>query len=666
MYQYHNNILSIPAKLLYDDLGLMTYKNYNISCHRGKIIRTKAGKGQGNMAFVAFESLTPAYQEVVKAALGAPEANMHHIPFRNFIVKDAAAERFFNDYTLDTNEALPEKNIREYVCNTEIFNAITAIVATTRGKMVGLGSKVKPWEKITKIIAELPKHTYPHSLPENERRLRDKFSKYKASGYASLIHSGFGHKNAEKINEEAKSWVLARWADQVNRCTGYNQLLVEYNEMAIHKDWKELKSEQSLINFLTDPKIENLWYAHRFGSIAAKEKFNYQHTTVLPTLRDSLWYSDGTKMNYYYQDDGKIKTTQVYEVFDTYSEVFLGYHISDKEDFHAQYHAFKMALQISGCKPYEVKFDNQGGTKKLEAQSFLGKLARLTTRTAPYNGKSKTIENAFARFQQGYLKRDWFFTGQNIQAKSKESKANMEMILANKSNLPTLDEVKAIYKQRRQEWNEAPHPTSGKSRLETYLTSSNPAAASINMWDMVDMFWITRDKPVTCTAYGISFKEKKTEYQYMVFNENRLPDQEWLRHNIDEKFIIKYDPDDMTMVQLYKETPLGLRHVAAAETKTVLHRGQQEQLEGEAAFFKTVDAENKRLQVADRDAMEAILEKHNRRATDYGLNSPALKGIESSRASKKNNISIGQVQKAQSNIVMAIDGEDESDFYEEF
>ena len=93
-------------------------------------------------------------------------------------------------------------------------------------------------------------------------------------------------------------------------------------------------------------------------------------------MRDSLWYGDGTKINLYYKDydkDGKlvVRTTQVYEVIDAYSEVFLGYHISDSEDYEAQYNAYRMAVQVSGHKPYELVHDNQGGHKKAAKQQIL-------------------------------------------------------------------------------------------------------------------------------------------------------------------------------------------------------------------------------------------------------------------------------------------------------
>lgn len=658
-YEYHKDVLSIPARLLYDELGLISFRNYLAHASRGKLRRTKEGRGAGNEAFVAFDSLPDDFKEVVQEAIGpAPKAKF--IIFEDYIHEDGKARKFYEDFTTDTNDPLPEDVKKKYQAEAEIFNAITAILATTMSKRRALGTKVKAWAKITEIVKTLPKHKYPHTLPSNERRLRDKYNRYVQEGYQSLVHSGYGSKNAERLNDEGKSWVLARWSDRIKKCTNYAQLLREYNEMAVVLNWKTVTSEQTLINFLTDPKIEPLWHGFRYGSLKSKEKHMYQHTTKLPSMRDSLWYSDGTKLNYYYQyrdKDGKFKigTVKVYEVFDTYSEVFLGYHISDSEDFEAQYYAFKMALQISGHKPFEIKFDNQGGTKKLEARSFLSKISKITRNTAPYNGKSKTIENAFGRFQQQFLKQDWFFTGQNIQAKKAESKVNMENITANKHSLPTLEEVKEVYAQRRKEWNESKHPKSDKSRLEVYLDSQNPATPEVHIWDMMDLFWIKHEKPVTCTPYGIKFRKNNAEYNYMVYDADRLPDIDWLVDNIDKKFIVSYDPEDMSIVQLFEDTPLGLRKVCMAETKIEIHRNAQEQEEWEDSFIKQIEQRNKQKQIELRDAMVEIQEKHGRSAEDYGMIEPPILGIESSRKAKKNKAkqikekSVGQYLKDLSN-----------------
>lgn len=60
----------------------------------------------------------------------------------------------------------------------------------------------------------------------------------------------------------------------------------------------------------------------------------------------------------------------------------------------------------------------------------------------PYNGQSKTIENAFYRFQAQVLHAIWHFTGQNVNAKKLNSKPNLEFIEENAYALPTFEELK--------------------------------------------------------------------------------------------------------------------------------------------------------------------------------------------------------------------------------
>src|SRR5690606_34244486 len=228
-------------------------------------------------------------------------------------------------------------------------------------------------------------------------------------------------------------------------------------------------------------------------------------------------------------------------------------------------------------------------------------------------------------------------------------------INANKHQLPTLDEVKQIYAQRRKEWNEAKHPKSDKSRLELYLDSQNPATTEVQIWDMMDLFWIRHDKPITCTPYGINFRRNNAEYSYMVYDADRLPDIDWLVDNIDKKFIVSYDPEDMSIIQLFEDTPLGLRKVCMAETKIEIHRNAQEQEEWEASFIKHIEQRNKEKQIELRDTMLGIQKEFGRSAEDYGMVEPALLGIESSRKAKKKTTeptkekSVGQYLKDLSN-----------------
>ena len=97
--------------------------------------------------------------------------------------------------------------------------------------------------------------------------------------------------------------------------------------------WKQLNSIGNLYDWFNQEDIKPRWYDAVHGEQKAHQKFDRKHSTELPTLANAIWYGDGTKLNLYYRDDeGKVRTTMVYEVMDAASEVLLGYHISDAED----------------------------------------------------------------------------------------------------------------------------------------------------------------------------------------------------------------------------------------------------------------------------------------------------------------------------------------------
>ena len=351
-------------------------------------------------------------------------------------------------------------------------------------------------------------------------------------------------------------------------------------------------------------------------------------------MRDSLWYGDGTKINLYYKDydkDGKlvVRTTQVYEVIDAYSEVFLGYHISDSEDYEAQYNAYRMAIQVSGHKPYELVHDNQGGHKKLQNSHFFDKIVGHVHRTtAPYSGQSKTIESVFGRFQAEVLHKDWRFSGQNITTKKDTSRPNLERIEANKDKLYTLAELKAAYAAARKEWNESRHFATGSSRMEMYKNSVNPDTPAVGVLDMIEMFWVMTDKPSTYTDNGLKITIKKREFTYEVYEAPGVPDHEFLRSNRGQKFYTMYDPYDHTSVRLYKKDKAGeLRFVRTAEPYIVIHRNIQEQTEGEMSFIRRNIEANTEDRIERQVGARIIEQAHGVSMEQQGLKRPKLKGV---------------------------------------
>ena len=670
VFEYYNNVLCVLAECLYEDLKLMSYDNYKKKCIR-KLLKLERTARPGFKALVNFEALCDEYKEAIIAKYGDPYKTVKFESFTNFITSDENARIFFRDYVYNGSERLSLEKQQEYKTNAELLNTIQIMVGNRKARCKALGGKAtRLWENMSEILAGIDKDKYKHTLPINHRSLQRAVQRYRVDGYNSLIHKNYGNDHSEKINPNAKMWVLARWSDRVRKVANENQLFLEYNAAAAEKGWKPLKDPKSLHLFLYDSEIQELWYGHRYGELTAKEKFDYQHSTKLPTMRDSLWYSDGTKLNYYYQNtQGKTCTINVYEIMDAYSEVLLGYHVAESENYETQYSAYKMAVQFAGHKPYELGFDNQGGHKKLITGSFLDKVAHLAIKKQPYNGKSKTIESAFNQFQSQYLKKDWFFTGQNIQAKKQESKANMEFILANQKSLPTLAEVKEVYKKRRDEWNNAPHPATKISRMEMYLNSINPATPKIELWDMVDIFWILRKDSVMYSAYGLTFTEKKQKHTYTVYGADGLPDMEWHRKNIDKSFWIKMDPEDMgTILLLDKDASGNLRIVTEAKTKFEVVRGKQEQQPIDHYFIAEMKKSNDAARIDRVAKMDAIQKEQGMNVESYGLVAPKIKGINSSKKHLKKerernksvkDESFGEYLKEQSEMIPVLSNEDE-------
>jgi hypothetical protein len=643
--EYYNNILCVEAGWLIEDSGVLTKNVYNHLVVRNQLKVARRGC-LNTPALVEYDSIPERFRKLIKEKRGDIESQTARNGIEDQIIDDAEARKYYRDYRLDDGRSIPVDTIKEYCANASILTALKEISTNRAAKRRSMGgNKTGIWDKLSEAVNNLDKCRYPHTLPTNVRRLQDKFNTYHNGGYESLIHSGFCNKNTEKISDNAKLWLLAQWANKVSVIPSIKQLTEKYNQEADAKGWHKVTADKTIHNFIYREDIQELWWGHRYGELKAKEKFAVQQKTLMPTMRDSLWYSDGTKLNYYYlTEDNKVETCQVYEVMDAYSEMLLGYHISKTEDYEAQFMAYKMALQVSGQKPYEIRYDNQGGHKKLESSNFLGNVSRLSIHTSPYNGKSKTIESAFGRFQSEFLKRDWYFTGQNITTKRDESKSNMEFILANKVNLPSLQEVKDRYKLRRDEWEAAPHHKTGISKTEMYRNSFNPMATKIDMMDMVELFWIERKDQVTCSAFGISFTEKKVKYDYLVYKQEGKPNVEWMRKNIDKKFTIRFDPNDTSLIYLYEKTASGLRFVTAAETKVTIHRNIQEQEESEATYIKGLEIDNKDNRIKTRDRMDAILEEHGLLPEQNGLISPKIKGVEKRKKGSKEG-EIGKHQK---------------------
>lgn len=631
--EYYNKILCVTfAELTGGRDPVMKANTLKCNVQRSNIACARRGGGEGTQALYVWSSIPEKYRRRFVATYGDPEEKMREAMTKASIKIDAKAREYYEAYTYMDKDGqerhLTEKMIEEYTINASVLGELEKMAARRQAIRSSLNAPMSgAWDLILDS-SERMRESYGHTLPGTLARLKTRLKAWKADGYQSVVSGKLGNSSALKITGDFLKLIVALKRSKVPVYTDA-QLFEKANEIAEERGWKPIRSLSGMKKWLTSPSVEPLWYDAVYGEQAARQRYGRKHKTALPTRRDTLWYGDGTKLNLYYRDEqGKVRTTQVYEVIDAMSEVLLGYCISDTEDYEAQYHAYRMAIQKSGHKPYEIVYDNQGGHKKLDSDGFIGKICRVHRPTQPYNGESKTIESVFGRFQAQVLHKDWRFTGQNVTAKKASSRPNVEFIEANKDSLYTLEELKDAYAAARKEWNEGVHPATGERRIDMYEKSVNEETQEVTLHDMVDMFWVFTKRMATFTDQGLQVTVKGEKRQYEVCSSPGVPDHEWRRKHTYERFIVAYDPYDFASIRLYtKGTDGSLRFERTAEPYILIHRALQDQQgTDDAKFIRQEQEANLQDRIERTVAGRTIAAEHGTDAEQQGLHSPKLKG----------------------------------------
>lgn len=577
---YRNSIC-----LEYSELvpAIMSTANYRKLTFTGKIDVARRGCFD-TPALVLWSTLPTRFKTRVVEEYGNPEHLMKAQV--KLYEEDAEARQFYNTFKV-ADSYLPDEEIERCTVNASVLILIDKIMKRRRAERKMRGNRIgNLWESIWGEYNAL-RDEVEHTLPATLGALKNKMSAFRKEGFAALVNKKYGNCNSAKITKAGGDYLVAL---KRSVAPSYNtaEILQLFNEMAAKKAWKELQSEQAITNYLNQPEVQQLWWSAVYGEHSAKQKFDRKMRTIMPTKRNALWYGDGTKLNLYYKEwkegEGwKLATTQVYEVIDAATEMFLGYHISDKEDSEAQYNAFRNAVEFAGELPYEVVVDNQSGWRKLE--TFYKSICHVFHNTMPRNPQSKTIEQVFGRFQQQVLKKNINFTGANITAKS-GGKVNLDLLAANIDAVPTYDEMVKQYVQCRQKWNESIHPSARKARCQFYNEATNDALTMLTKDVAERCFFVQNEKPVTFTASGLTIQVKGKKYTYEPLADDFEPDYEFRAKYTNVPFIVKYDPRDLTMIKLYQENSKGeLVYIADAYPYIEVHRAMQDQFDGERSWI---------------------------------------------------------------------------------
>ena len=603
----------IPC-VTFDELvgsGIMSQANYKKHVRDGKFRVLRRG-GNGRKAQIAYESLP----EAIRAAYDArnPRAKEQFVQpqlsMNERLNSDSKAVEFFKRYT----PKITLERQAEYTLNAKVLNAMKVKEADMTCRHSTCGFRNKKLVRNTLLaLCEHLRQRYGHTLPRSTPRLLEKFDAYKQYGYQVLVNGNSGNQSARKVGMREGRLLLKLKRSKFPVYTDM-QIFEEYNRQAKIRGLNRIESPQTVNNYLYKTNIKLWWYAAVHGEVAFKNEFMPQFDTKLPEMPNTLWYGDGSTLNLYYKAYDKkqkrmvARTTDVYEVMDACTEVFLGYAFGT-ENFLTQYDAYRMALETWKVKPHEIVTDNQGGHKKPEAQAFFSKICHLHKTTMPHNGQSKSIESAFGRFQQQVLHKLYNFTGQNITAVKPNSHINLDLVMANISQLPTLEEMKEQYIRCRREWNDMEHPTSetGMTRMEMYTTFNSPNAELLDAYEVQELFKLVSRDSVKYSKQGFIFEQNRQQYRYMVYTESGLVNMNFHIQNVGNSFHYRYDPQDMTIIELWQSTPSGLVYAATATPKIVIHRATADRTPEENTLLFAQIRENERTRAAHHIACEELM-----------------------------------------------------------
>lgn len=428
MYQFYQNTLTIPARALYDDLGIMTKSNYDKLCRTGKLNRVRTARGLDNTALVEFDSLPERFKVQVVKIKGIPPKKSTQNLILNYYKDDYEAIDFFAFYLLDEYRTLAPEKQDEYVKNAQMLLAVELFVKETLTFVKSRNGKrglTEIWNDAAKAVTEV-KDQIGHSLPKSARRLKEKLEDFKKDGYSSLISENFGNNKASKVKDTQQE-ALLRTLLRDHRTFDNEQIALIYNSVAKLQQFPEL-SASTIGNYRK--KWNLLVMAGTKGEKGFDEKVAMQITRSAPSIPMAYWTVDGWDAELLYQKTGanlKGENTTTYHhrltivvVLDPFNKYPIGYAIGTHENPKLIHEALRNAV-----KHTEELFGKKH--KVLQIQSDRYSIKKLTpfykmvstdfTPARAKNSKTKVIEPWFKFFNKKYCQLAPNWSGQGVKSK---------------------------------------------------------------------------------------------------------------------------------------------------------------------------------------------------------------------------------------------------------
>lgn len=580
----------------YDDLAeILSIGAVQKSVQRGKIEQLQRG-GNGREALFAVDSLPVRYKNEVYRRNPDLQAQAASKEFIDEIVPDAKAATFYDDHKIDGIRGLEPKQKQEYANSAAILEAFRVRLDRANSQRMRVSKprvkKSEFWAKVAKALPRIADY-YPHSLPENPRRLQEKFNDFFRGGkpnYEVLISGKFQNSNAAKVEtEEQKATLIKLLSDPRN--LNDEQIVMIYNAVAERLDWKTITVRPVQV---MRKKFGLETAAGRLGNTEFYNNRAMQVKRSRPSLPLYMWSLDGWDVELYFQRTGTDKkgyTVTTYSnrltvvvVLDPCTNYPIGYAIGEQENSalikEAVRNAVNHTAELFGqrYRANQIQSDHYAMKAMFPIYAVAGD---KVTPARVKNAKSKPVERYFRSLNETYcqLCRNWSGFG----------------ITSDKKKQPNADALNAYRK-------EFPDEAGCRMQIENIIASERAAkrAEYLKRWAEVPE---DRRLPLPTEQYLLNFGAE-TGYKNALEGSGLNVKLLGARRSYDcfdlrfrqyahIRWNVKYDPDNLDQVLAVSDDGT-LRFML--ESKYVQPMALVERTEGDAAELARVKQYNAQLE----------------------------------------------------------------------
>ncbi|MGB9590907.1 MAG: hypothetical protein ACPL1K_00125, partial [Candidatus Kryptoniota bacterium] len=343
------------------------------------------------------------------------------------------------------------------------------------------------------LLAGIDTGKYPHDLPTNPRRLKDRIKKYIENGYESLIHGNWCNRNSRKVNELVErllisiycmdnlpfgEWVhdyylqfLSGALQVVDAETGevfnrneFRDRNGEYIVLSASTIWNVLNKpdNQALVDRLRNNRIDHITqktpHNHRKSPQYSLSKISMDDRTLPRKTTDGKW------VNLYY-------------AFDVASGCVLGVSISTEKPNHAMVRdcmadMYRFIVRHNLRWPAELECENH---LMRDIEDSINRLFPFVTFTTPGISRSKRAEHMIHGKKYGDEKNYQTGIGRwNAKGKAYKIKSPNKDEEYKQPRLP-LEQIVAEEYESIKRYNHEPHPFyKGKTRWQVLMERVHP------------------------------------------------------------------------------------------------------------------------------------------------------------------------------------------------